>query len=274
MRKVAVPETVKDLHERARLIRGTPAERAALFWLMFGPLQRWRNVRTGLELMRTHRPYSRELNGTAQLVIEVAGDSAAAGVGAGPRESLPELFAMHAPRATVRTIAVPGATIAKTIRQVRQSQGRVDVMFLGVGGNDFFQGTPEAEMERGSMLLLHWAFQRARVVLLTYGGNPRYAPIFTARRNGRWYPTSASELMGRRAATLRKIYCAAENRHRDRLAVLDLHDFCEQAHFQAAPARYFTIDGTHPNKWSYWAAFYEARDALRDRFDIDLGSIR
>lgn len=98
--------------------------------------------------------------------IVLFGDSLTYGTGAGPEQDIPSLIAKELPF-HVQNAGVPGNTTQDGLGRLEATLNQpIDLLIIGLGGNDFLRHVPLAETKRNLKQMIHLAKARGVAVLL------------------------------------------------------------------------------------------------------------
>ncbi len=98
--------------------------------------------------------------------IVLFGDSLTYGTGAGPEQDIASLIAKELPF-HVQNAGVPGNTTQDGLGRLEATLDQpIDLLIIGLGGNDFLRHVPLAETKRNLKQMIHLAKARGVVVLL------------------------------------------------------------------------------------------------------------
>lgn len=103
----------------------------------------------------------------ADATIVFFGDSLTYGTGAGPKQDIPSLVAKEL-HFHVQNAGVPGNTTQDGVERLEETLDEpVDLLIIGLGGNDFLRHVPLAETKRNLKQMIHLAKAKGvRVVLM------------------------------------------------------------------------------------------------------------
>jgi acyl-CoA hydrolase len=94
------------------------------------------------------------------------GDSLTYGTGAGPEQDMPSLVAKELPF-RVQNAGVPGNTTQDGLNRLEETLNQpIDLLIIGLGGNDFLRHIPLAETKRNLKQMIHLAKAKGVRVLL------------------------------------------------------------------------------------------------------------
>lgn len=99
-------------------------------------------------------------------IIVFFGDSLTYGTGAGPEQDIPSLVAKELPF-HVQNAGVPGNTTQDGLNRLEETLDQpVDLLIIGLGGNDFLRHVPLTETKRNLKQMIHLAKSKGVRVLL------------------------------------------------------------------------------------------------------------